>query len=103
MRSFRKPRFSNTLKIRTISILLIDSIAEDHHLTVEADTRTTAEATIIQTIDEVDFEADQMVDFNQIVARKDASYVGNLVVDQPIIQKRAQRLEKALFRSIPTV
>ncbi len=78
-KSCKKPLVSNisTLKIRTISILLIDSNVENHHLIVEA--------TIIQTIDEMDFEADQMIDFNQIVARKDASYVRNLIVDQSII------------------
>ncbi len=85
MKSFKKLLVSiNTLKIKTISTLLTDNIVEDHHLIVETNTRmideTTiiqmiVEATIIRMIDEVNFEvnfeADQMIDF-KIVVRKDA-------------------------------
>jgi hypothetical protein len=87
---------------------LIDNIVEDHHLIVEANTRTISETTIIQmivemtiiqTIDEVNFEvnfeADRMIDFNQIVALKDVLYVKNLIVDQSIIRKTSATTRKS--------
>jgi hypothetical protein len=90
-----------------ITISLIDSTAEDHHLTAEVDTRITPE-TVIQTIvevdirmiDEVDFEVDFKVDQTvdskiKIVLRKDVLYVGNLVVGQPIIQKTSATTRKS--------
>ncbi len=61
-----------------------------------------AEATIIQTIVEVNSEMNfegktVMVNFIQIVARKDALYVGNLIVDQPIIRKTNATTRKSAF------
>jgi hypothetical protein len=78
-------------------------------LIAEADTRmideTTTiqmifEATIIQTIDEVDFEVDFEIEMinSKIVVRKDASYVGNLIVGQPIIRKTSATTRKSAFR-----
>jgi hypothetical protein len=112
-KSFKKPLVSSisTLKIRTISTLLIDNIVENHHLIVEMNTRTTLEM-IIQIIDqmkisinemnfEMNFEKETiMINLNQIVVRKDVLYVRNLIVDQSIIRKTSATLEKALFRSI---
>ncbi len=99
MRSFRKSRFSNTLKIRAASTLLTDNIVEDHHLIVEVNTRIIPE-TIIQTIDEADFEVDfevEIINF-KIDVQKDVLYVRNLVVDQSIIRKTSATTRKSAFQ-----
>ncbi len=103
-KSFKKPLVSSisTFKIRTISTLSIGNIVAEmnHHLTVEANTRMIAEATIIRMIDEVnsevDFGVDQMIN-SKIVVRKDVLYVGNLIVDQPITRKTSAKTRKSAF------
>ncbi len=101
---FKKPLVSNisTLRIRTISTLLIDNIVvENHHLIVEANTQMIVEATIIRMIDEanfeMNFEIDQTIDISQIVVSKNALYVRNLIVDQLIIRKTSATTRKSAF------
>ncbi len=68
---------------------------------VEANTRMIVEATIIRMIDEVDFEMDfekETITVNfKIIVRKDALYVGNLIVDQSIIRKTSATTRKSAF------
>jgi hypothetical protein len=89
---------ASLVKIRTISTSLTSSIvAMNHHSIVETNTRMIVQTTIIQTINEMNFEIDQMINFNQIVARKDALYVKNLIVDQSIIRKTSEMTRKSAF------
>ncbi len=104
MRLFKKSRFSNTFKIRTINTLLTNNIVVNHHLIVEINTRTIVEMMIIQKVNiridetnfEMNFEIDQMINF-KIVVRKDVLYVRNLIIDQSIIQKTSATTRKSAF------
>jgi hypothetical protein len=63
-----------------INILLIDNTVERDHSS---------------TVEEI-FEA-ETIDFKAIDVLKSASYVKNLIVDQPIIQKKSERTRKSVF------
>jgi hypothetical protein len=84
-----------------ITISLIDNIDEMSTI-VEMNHHLIDESNFI----EMNFAIDQMIDF-KIVALRNALYVANLIVDQSIIQKKSETIQRnvlqIVFHSLRTI